>query len=140
MTTTITPAALTGATSLEAARMRSAQIEADLAVNPGDYRMLSGDRPTGGLHLGHLIGSLANRVRLQEMGVPTTILIADYQVITDREHIGPVGDRVQRQARPGGRRHLRLDHPVVPVAEPVRPLTWCAATLSGRFGAGRESG
>lgn len=94
MTTTITPAALTVATPLEAARVRSAQIEADLAVNPGDYRMLSGDRPTGGLHLGHLIGSLANRVRLQEMGVPTTILIADYQVITDREHIGPVGDRV----------------------------------------------
>ncbi len=29
-------------------------------------RILSGDRPTGWLHLGHYVGSLANRVRLQD--------------------------------------------------------------------------
>ena len=29
-------------------------------------RILTGDRPTGRLHLGHYVGSLANRVRLQE--------------------------------------------------------------------------
>ncbi len=29
-------------------------------------RILTGDRPTGKLHLGHYVGSLANRVRLQD--------------------------------------------------------------------------
>jgi tryptophanyl-tRNA synthetase len=29
-------------------------------------RILTGDRPTGKLHLGHYVGSLCNRVRLQE--------------------------------------------------------------------------
>ena len=29
-------------------------------------RILTGDRPTGKLHLGHLVGSINNRVRLQE--------------------------------------------------------------------------
>jgi len=29
-------------------------------------RILTGDRPTGRLHLGHYVGSLANRVRLQD--------------------------------------------------------------------------
>ena len=29
-------------------------------------RVLTGDRPTGALHLGHYVGSLANRVKLQE--------------------------------------------------------------------------
>lgn len=28
-------------------------------------RLLTGDRPTGRLHLGHYVGSLANRIRLQ---------------------------------------------------------------------------
>lgn len=32
-------------------------------------RVLTGDRPTGALHLGHLFGTLLNRVRLQEEGV-----------------------------------------------------------------------
>ncbi len=57
---------------------------------PGAYTLLSGDRPTGRLHLGHYFGTVKERVRLQDMGVNTNILIADYQVITDRdttEHI-----------------------------------------------------
>lgn len=90
----MTAATCSPATTLDAARERSARIETDLLIDPTAYRVLSGDRPTGGLHLGHLIGSLANRVRLQNLGVPVTIVIADYQVITDREHIGPVADRV----------------------------------------------
>ena len=48
-------------------------------------RMLTGERPTGPLHLGHLFGTVANRVRLQRSGVETFIVIADYQVITDRD-------------------------------------------------------
>ncbi len=45
-------------------------------------RMLTGDRPTGPLHLGHYVGSLANRVALQHT-YETFILIADVQALTD---------------------------------------------------------
>lgn len=48
-------------------------------------RALTGDRPTGPLHLGHLFGTLENRVRLQDQGVELFVLIADYQTITDRD-------------------------------------------------------
>jgi len=44
--------------------------------------ILTGDRPTGRLHLGHYIGSLANRVRLQHE-CQQNILIADMQALTD---------------------------------------------------------
>jgi tryptophanyl-tRNA synthetase len=47
--------------------------------------VLTGDRPTGQLHLGHLIGTLQNRVRLQRDGVELMVLVADYQTITDRD-------------------------------------------------------
>jgi tryptophanyl-tRNA synthetase len=45
-------------------------------------RILTGDRPTGPLHLGHYVGSLANRVRLQDE-YDTLVLIADFQALTD---------------------------------------------------------
>ena len=51
-------------------------------------RILTGDRPTGPLHLGHYFGTLANRVRLQREGHELFVLIADYQVIADRDHPG----------------------------------------------------
>ncbi|MCL4428684.1 MAG: tryptophan--tRNA ligase [Deltaproteobacteria bacterium] len=44
-------------------------------------RILTGDRPTGPLHLGHYAGSLKNRVRLQAQ-YETFILIADIQALT----------------------------------------------------------
>jgi tryptophanyl-tRNA synthetase len=56
-----------------------------LAVPPATGRVLTGDRPTGGLHLGHYFGTLANRVRLQQQGCELFVLVADYQVITDRD-------------------------------------------------------
>lgn len=71
--------------SYETAIEISKKIEADIAVNPTKYRVLTGDRPTGRLHIGHYFGSLQNRVRLAQMGVPTMILIADYQVLTDHD-------------------------------------------------------
>ncbi|MCL1922396.1 MAG: tryptophan--tRNA ligase [Propionibacteriaceae bacterium] len=80
--------------SLERTITRSNQINAELEKDPQAYRVLTGDRPTGNLHIGHYFGSLANRVRLQELGVDTCILIADYQVITDRDGVGPIKDRV----------------------------------------------
>jgi tryptophanyl-tRNA synthetase len=51
-----------------------------------EKRILTGDRPTGRLHLGHYVGSLQNRVRLQ-YEYDTYILIADVQALTDNfEH------------------------------------------------------
>lgn len=52
----------------------------------GKKRILTGDRPTGKLHLGHYVGSLQNRVRLQSE-YETYILLADVQALTDNfEH------------------------------------------------------
>ena len=65
-----------------------------VAVDPVRYRVLTGDRPTGPLHLGHYLGTLQNRVRLQELGVETFVVIADYQVITDRAQPGDVATNV----------------------------------------------
>jgi tryptophanyl-tRNA synthetase len=49
-------------------------------------RILTGDRPTGPLHLGHYVGSLQNRVKLQHE-YDTYVLIADVQALTDNfEH------------------------------------------------------
>lgn len=44
--------------------------------------VLTGDRPTGPLHLGHYAGSLRNRVALQDIH-QQTVLIADLQALTD---------------------------------------------------------
>lgn len=44
-------------------------------------RILTGDRPTGNLHLGHYVGSLANRVKLQQQ-YENFIIIADVQALT----------------------------------------------------------
>ena len=80
--------------SLVAARERSADIEKRLAEDASQFRLLTGDRPTGALHIGHYFGSLENRVRLQDAGVETYIVVADYQVITDRDGVGPIRERV----------------------------------------------
>ena len=71
--------------SFRAAVERSAEIDARIATHPEEFRMMTGDRPTGTLHIGHYFGSIANRLRLQEYGAETWVLVADYQVITDRE-------------------------------------------------------
>jgi len=44
--------------------------------------ILTGDRPTGKLHLGHYVGSLANRIKLQDY-YDCYFIIADYQFLTD---------------------------------------------------------
>ncbi|MGB3827559.1 MAG: tryptophan--tRNA ligase [Ornithinimicrobium sp.] len=84
----------TSASSLRRTVQRSAQIEHEIAADPSQFRVLTGDRPTGNLHLGHYFGTLANRVSLQRAGVDTLVLIADYQVIADRDGVGPLRERV----------------------------------------------
>lgn len=80
--------------SFEASQKRSDEIRADLEKNPDKYRMLTGDRPTGRLHLGHYFGTIKERVALQNMGISTNVIIADYQVITDRDTTDNIQDNV----------------------------------------------
>ncbi len=55
----------------------------------GKGRILTGDRPTGPLHIGHYVGTLENRVRLQDE-YEVFLVVADYHALTrdtDKEHI-----------------------------------------------------
>jgi tryptophanyl-tRNA synthetase len=61
-------------------------------------RILTGDRPTGALHLGHYVGSLANRVQLQDE-YDTFIIIADVQALTTNfEHPEKLPEDVRQVA------------------------------------------
>lgn len=60
-------------------------------------RILTGDRPTGKMHLGHYVGSLKNRVRLQDE-YECFFIIADLHTLTtrpDREAIDAIGENVR---------------------------------------------
>jgi tryptophanyl-tRNA synthetase len=60
-------------------------------------RILTGDRPTGKLHLGHYVGSLANRVRLQDE-YECFFIIADLHTLTtkpEKENIEALSDNVR---------------------------------------------
>src|SRR5882672_8248405 len=52
-------------------------------------RILTGDRPTGKLHLGHYLGSLANRVKLQN-DWDLCVLVADYHTLTTKPEEAPL--------------------------------------------------
>ena len=59
---------------------------------PGQHRprLLTGDRPTGPVHLGHFVGTLQNRVRLQDTH-DTFIVVADQHMLTTRlEHLSEI--------------------------------------------------
>ena len=59
--------------------------------------MLTGDRPTGKLHIGHYVGSLRQRVEVQDSGIcdKLFVMIADAQALTDNaENPGKVRDSV----------------------------------------------
>ena len=81
---------------LAAAMRQSEKIEADIIAHPENYRVLTGDRPTGRLHIGHYFGSLKNRVRLSKLGVPTMIVIADYQVLTDHDAFDRISENTKQ--------------------------------------------
>lgn len=58
-------------------------------------RMLTGDRPTGALHLGHYAGSLKSRVELQDK-LDCFVIIADLHVLTTRtERLEEVGENIR---------------------------------------------
>ena len=65
-------------------------------MNDKRKRILTGDRPTGHLHLGHYVGSLENRLRLQDT-YECFFIIADLHTLTtrpERERITAVGQFV----------------------------------------------
>ena len=80
--------------SFDIAVKRSKELASDLHIHPHKHSVLTGDRPTGNLYIGHCFGSLQNRIRLQELGIETYILIADYQVLTDRVVIKDISKNV----------------------------------------------
>lgn len=80
--------------SLTATVQRSADVAAAVAEHPERFRVLTGERPTGPLHLGHFFGTIQERVRLQRAGVDTFLVLADYQVITDRDTMANVRENV----------------------------------------------
>ena len=84
-----------GASTFDEAVRRSEAMRAAFRTNPGRFRMLTGDRPTGPLHIGHYFGSLKNRVELQQLGIDTYIVIADYQVLTDRDSVETIAQNVR---------------------------------------------
>jgi tryptophanyl-tRNA synthetase len=67
----------------------------DVLAHPERYRVLTGDRPTGPLHLGHYLGTLRERVALQDAGVETFVVVADYQTVTDRTDTSAVAADVR---------------------------------------------
>ncbi len=81
--------------TFEASIERSRRLELDLQANPSRHRVLTGDRPTGRLHVGHLFGSVQNRVRLQNLGIDVFVVIADYQVLTDRDSAASISQNVR---------------------------------------------
>jgi tryptophanyl-tRNA synthetase len=73
---------------------RTDDLEGRLRRHPDRFRVLTGDRPTGPLHIGHYFGTMRNRVRLQQLGVDVFVLIADYQAIHDRDAAASLPDDV----------------------------------------------
>lgn len=59
-------------------------------------RLLTGDRPTGRLHLGHYVGTVQNRVRLQD-DYTCFFIVADYHMLTTRlDHLDEVAQNIEQ--------------------------------------------
>ncbi len=64
---------------------------------PNRPRILTGDRPTGKMHLGHFVGTLANRIKLQDT-YECFFLVADLHMLTTRvepEQLRETGDNIR---------------------------------------------
>lgn len=88
-------------------------------------RILTGDRPTGKLHLGHYVGSLVNRVRLQEE-YECFFIIADLHVLTTRpekEHILAIQQNI---------REIVLDYLAVGI-DPERNVIFVQSAIPGIY-------
>jgi tryptophanyl-tRNA synthetase len=86
-----------GSSATSATQTPATQSPATQAPSARRKRMLTGDRPTGKLHLGHFVGSIENRVRLQHE-YETFLIIADLHMLTTRNTRKDI-DEVSRNAR-----------------------------------------
>ncbi len=113
--------------SYEVALQKSNAIRDGLTKKPEKYTMLTGDRPTGRLHLGHYFGTLKGRVELQNMGCRTNVLIADYQVITDRDTTEHIQDNVYNMVMDylAVRHRSRQDHDLRALCSASVPTSSC---------------
>lgn len=84
-------------------------------------RILTGDRPTGRLHLGHYVGSLRNRVALQDQ-YECFFIIADLHVLTTRP------DRASIAEIPANIREMVLDYLAVGI-DPERSYIFLQSTI-----------
>jgi tryptophanyl-tRNA synthetase len=88
-------------------------------------RILTGDRPTGRLHLGHYVGSIANRVRLQDE-YECFFIIADLHVLTtrpEREHLREIHNNT---------REIVLDYLAVGI-DPGRSVIFTQSAIPGTY-------
>lgn len=88
-------------------------------------RVLTGDRPTGPLHLGHYVGSLKNRLRLQDEA-ESFFIIADLHVLTTRpqkKHVQAILHNI---------RHIVLDYLAVGI-DPQRSTIFVQSAVPGTY-------
>jgi len=97
-------------------------------------RILTGDRPTGPLHVGNYVGTLANRVKLQDE-YETFLLVADHHMLTTKLD-GLAASRTTSATTfsiPVGRRRSREGHVHPAVARAPDPRA-ASVFLDARFG------
>ncbi len=88
-------------------------------------RILTGDRPTGRLHLGHYVGSLKNRLLLQDE-VESFFIIADLHVLTTRpekEHIQEIRQNIH---------HIVLDYLALGI-DPEKSTIFVQSAIPGTY-------
>jgi len=88
-------------------------------------RVLTGDRPTGKLHLGHYVGSLANRVRLQDE-YECFFIIADLHTLTTR----PEKERILEVRR--NIHEIVLDYLAVGI-DPQKSVIFVQSAIPGTY-------
>jgi tryptophanyl-tRNA synthetase len=84
-------------------------------------RILTGDRPTGHMHLGHYVGSLVNRVRLQDQ-YDCFFIVADLHTLTTRP------DKPSLAALPDNIRQMVLDYLAVGI-DPQRSVIFLQSAV-----------
>jgi tryptophanyl-tRNA synthetase len=93
----------------------------DTVPPPARKRILTGDRPTGPLHLGHWVGSLQNRVRLQD-DYETILIVADLHMLTTK----PTADDIEQITR--NARSMVLDYLSVGI-DPARTTIYLQSAI-----------
>jgi tryptophanyl-tRNA synthetase len=94
-------------------------------MQPKKGRLLTGDRPTGRLHLGHFVGTLRNRIEMQEE-YESYFIVADLHTLTtrpERSAIDEIGENV---------RHLVLDYLAVGI-DPQRSTIFLQSAISETY-------